>query len=1003
MKKCYLVLLVLFFSASAWAQDVQVTGTITDNTGFGLPGVNVIEKGTSNGTSSAIDGKYAISVTSSDAVLVFSFIGFTAKEITVADLKTINVVLEEDAIGLDEVVAVGYGVQKKVNLTGSVEVVKSEEITKQSVAQTSQALVGLSPGLTAIQKSGQPGDDGADLVIRGLGSFEASSSPLVLIDGIEGSINGIDANDIESISVLKDAGSSAIYGSRASNGVILITTKRAKAGKVSVLYNGYMSFNNPTNQPEFASAIEYLEATGDDVKLQEYLDNPNDTDHYPDTDWVDLLFSESGFAQYHSIDISGGSEAARVKATLSYLDQDGNIPSYGYKRYQGRVNSDFKISDKLKVSVDLNFRQGITTAAPSGNGVEKVYRQPSIFPAIYSYGRYAFPQTGGNAIAEVNLSGQKTVESNYFRSVIKAVYEPIKDLTFSATYSPEFAETYTKNFRPQYEVFENPDSDTPSIQSSGTNKEAELSQKNERFFTDNFTAIAQYSKDFSNHHFELLGGYEFIKYRTENFEASRYGYIIQDFDILNNGNADNDSNAGSADHNGLVSYFGRLNYSFDNRYLFGFNIRRDGSSRFAEENRFGYFPSFSAGWKLHNESFFPQDIFLNRVKVRGSWGQLGNQSIGKSFPYTSLISIGSSHYANGAIQQGAAQATMSNRAISWETGETFNIGVDLGMFDNRLTSTIEYYVRKTNDLLGKQNISGAIGLDSPFANVFSMENRGFDISVAWRDQIKDLKYHVNANLSTLTNEITDLNGIEFIKGGADIKQVGQPINSIYGYESLGMFANQDEIAAAPSQFGTLTPGDIRYKDQLTVDTDGDGVLDAGDGVINEEDKVILGNSFPGLSFGLNLGLDYKGFDLSVALQGVTDREVYLKRYLVQPLFNAGNITKWQLNESWTPEKLDARYPVVKPYSGGSNNSKVNSTYVFDASYLRVRNITLGYTLPKNVVEKISLGSVRFYASGQNLLTFDKMPEGIDPLIPNGSQGSVYPVLKTYTFGVNVSF
>ncbi|TKG94252.1 SusC/RagA family TonB-linked outer membrane protein [Puteibacter caeruleilacunae] len=980
-----------------------ISGVVVDENGETLPGVSVIVKGTTVGVITDLDGKYSLDLPEGAEIVIFSFVGMKSQEVVLGNESVININMEVDAVGLEEVVAIGYGVEKKVNLTGSVSVVKSEALVKQSVFQTSQALQGISPGLTAIQSSGQPGSDAASLTIRGQGSFSASSSPLVLIDGVEGDINGVDANDIESISVLKDAGASAIYGSRASNGVILVTTKRAEIGKAKVEYSAYAGFQDPTNQPEFASAVEYLEATGDDALLQEYLNNPGDTDHYPDTDWVDLLFSEDGFMQYHNISVSGGTQAVRTKASISYQDQEGNIPTFDFKRYQGRFNTDFSIGNKLDISFDLNFRKSIQNSSPGGTRMSNAYRQPAIFPAIYSDGRYALPSTGGNPVAEVNMSGLNTTEGNYFRGVLKAVYKPIEGVTLTAMYSPEQSDSYNKNFRKQYEVYESYDSETPVMDSFGTNKQTQLSESNTRSFTDNFTATANYSGSFGQHDVGFLAGYEFIKYKWNQFGASRYDYIIQDFDILNNGNAENDSNYGSKTHNGLVSYFGRANYTYGGKYLFSVNIRRDGSSRFAEDSRWGWFPSFSAGWNIHAESFFPEDIFLNRFKLRASWGQLGNQSIGSDFPYASLIAIGSSHYANGTIQQGAAQQVLSNAEISWETGETTNIGVDFGMFDNRLSGTVEYYIRKTNDLLGAQKIPGTSGLDSPTANVYSMKNTGLDVNVEWRDKIGQIKYSVLGNIATLTNEVTDLNGVEFIKGSSSINQVGEAANSIYGYESIGLFANQEEIDNAPAQFGTLTPGDIRFKDQLTVDTNGDGIPDEADGVINEDDRVILGNSFPSLTFGLNLSAEFKGFDLAVALQGVGDRKVWLQRNLVQPLFNAGNISKWQLEESWTPENLDARYPVIKPYSGSSNNSRVNSTYVFDASYLRVRNITLGYTLPKATLARTPFSRLRVYVSGQNLLTFSKMPDGIDPLIPNGSQGNIYPIAVSYTMGVNVSF
>lgn len=987
------------FSTLLAAQEKTVNGTVTDEQGSPLPGASIVIDGTANGTQTDFDGNYTINVAEGQ-VLVFSYVGFSSQSITVGASSTINVGLQEDAAQLDEVVVVGYGSQNKESLSGSVATIGNEKLTKQPVFQTSQALQGLSPGLTAIQSSGRPGADGATIRIRGVNSINASSSPLVIIDGIEGDLNGIDSGDIESISVLKDAGAAAIYGNRGANGVIVITTKRAKAGKARITYNSYVGFQDPTNQPKPVDAITYLEATGDDALLQQYLDNPGDTDNFPDTDWIDLLFSDSGFIQYHSFGVSGGSESVKTNANFSFQDQNGNIPGFGFKRYQGRVNTDFKVSDKIKISADINFRRSdIESTNGDNTGVNAAYRQPAIFQAIYSDGRFALPSTGGNPVAFTRNSGSNSTQANYFRGLLKAVYNPIPELEFSAVYSPEQAESYNSNFRVQYPVYESFDGPEILI-SSGTNNQTQLSQSNNRAFTDNFYATTKYDKHFGKHHITALGGYEFIKSVSTSFGASRFEFVIQDFEVLDNGNAENDSNEGSATQNGLESVFGRFNYAFDNKYLFEFNIRRDGSSRFNEANRWGTFPSFSAAWRITEEPFMQEQKLFSNLKLRGSWGQLGNQILLDNdgniidFPYSSLIAIGSSHFANGAIAQGAAQQVLGNPNISWETAEKTNIGLEFGLFGGQLNGSIEYYDNKTNDLLGTQPIPSTVGLESPIANIFSMKNTGIDIELDWNGKIGDnFNYNLGGNFATVKNEVTDLNGEEFlINGNNTITQLGESIGSIFGFESEGIFQTQDEIDNAPIQFGPLEPGDIRFKDQN------------GDGIVDNDDRVIIGNSFPGITYSINGGFDYKGFDFSFNAIGVGDREVYLQRNLVQPLFNAGNIFEYHLTESWTPDNPNARYPILKPYSGASNNSRANSTYVFDTSYLRVRNITLGYSLPSTILGNNFIGSLRVYVSGQNLITLNKdLPDGIDPLIPHNSQGAVYPIVKTYTFGINATF
>lgn len=1002
MKKDYLVMLFLVCTTFLWSQQKNVSGNVSDPDGNPLPGVSIIIEGTSIGTESDFDGNYSVNVEEGNT-LVFSFIGMVTQKIVVGVSSILDVKLAEDTSQLDEVVVVGYGTQDRQSLTGSVATIKSEKLSKQAVFQTSQALQGLSPGLTAIQSSGQPGADGATLRVRGIGSINASSSPLIIVDGVEGSLNGVDSNDIESISVLKDAGAAAIYGNRGSNGVIVITTKRAKVGAVSVAVNSYVGFQEPTNQPNSVDAIGYLEATGDQALLDLYLANPNDKDLYPDTDWVDLLFSENGFMQYHNVSVSGGSDAIRSKVTMSFQDQDGNIPGFGFKRYQGRVNNDFKISDKLKVSLDFNFRRSDTESSPYGNGVNAVYRQPAIFPAIYSDGTYALPSTGGNPIAGVNSAGSNSSQGNYFRGILKAEYKPIPELTLSTTYSPEQSDSYNSNFRVQYPVYEEFGAPVTLI-SSGTNNLTTLSQSNNRAFTDNFYATANYNNTFGKHRIGALLGYEFIKSQWNGFAASRYDFIIQDFEVLNNGNEENDGNSGSADHTGIESLFGRFNYAYNNKYLLEFSIRRDASSKFSPEYRVGTFPSISAGWRISEESFMQNQELFSQLKIKGSWGQLGNQSIGNNFPYASLIAIGSSHFAFNEIQQGAAQQILSNPSISWETAEKLNLGFEFGVFDNRLSGSIEYYDNQTNDLLGSQQIPSTTGLSAPIANVYSMKNTGVDMELQWNDNIgEDFHYNIGGNFATVKNEVTDLNGEEFLISGNSIRQIGESVGSIFGFKSLGLFQSQEEIDAAPTQFGSLEPGDIRFEDNNSYDAEGN-LTGEPDGIINNADRVIIGNSFPSVTYSFDAGFDYKGFDFSLAASGVGNREVFLTRNIVQPLFNAGNIFEWHITDSWTPENTGARFPLIKPYSGGSNNSRTNSTYVFDASYLRIRNITLGYSLPKNIVKSLNVASLRFFTSGQNLITFNKdLPDGIDPQIPNNSQGNVYPITIAYTFGFNLTF
>lgn len=989
---------------SAGQQTKSVGGRVTDAAGTPLPGVTVVVKSTSAGIVTGTDGSYSIADVPENATLVFSFVGMKSQEIAVAGRNTVDVQMEEETIGLEEVVAIGYGTQKKVNLTGSVESIGGDQIARQPVAQTSQALIGLAPGLTAIQSSGQPGNDKASLRIRGIGSIGASNDPLILIDGVAGDINSIDPNDIADISVLKDAASASIYGSRASNGVILITTKRAQKGGISVSYKNYFGWQKPTTQPKFLGALDFLKYSGESQdKIDEYAANmKTNPDVYPDTDWVKEVFSEDGFEQYHNLSVNGGTGKIGVLASLSYTDQDANIPSYRYKRYNGRFNSDFRVSEKFSINFDLSFTKAENNQPTPELEyvVRQAYRLPPIYHAVHSDGSWGDGWGGQNPVAALHDGGYRNSFSNSFSGILKASYTPLEGLQFSAMYAPGYSDGYNKSFVRTYQTIMDWEAKTTRTVPDRNR----LSQSNARSFTDNFNALATYSKRLNEHNFSVLGGYEFIKYEYEDFGASRTDFILQNYQVLNAGSEENDANNGRATHTGLVSYFGRANYSFKERYLLEANIRRDASSRFDKNKRVGVFPSFSAGWRLSEETFIKNlDLFSN-LKVRASWGQLGNQQIGSDFPYASSISLGSTNYVfNDAVATGAAQQVLANKDIKWETTETTNIGLDAGLLDQRLTLSVEYYSRKTKDILLQLPIPLVIGLDPSTQNAGNVENKGWDFSLDWQDKVGDLQYGAKFNFSDVRNEVTNLAGIGPIINGNAIIEVGSPINLIYGYETIGIFQDETAIHDAPSQIGTLKPGNLQYKDQLTVDTDEDGVPDQGDGVINSNDRVTLGNQFPKMTFGIDLNAAYKGFDLFVSLQGVGKRDVLLGGDLVWPLFNAGKIQNWQVNEFWSPENTGAAFPVIAPTSFGSNDIQPSSTWVFDASYLRVRNVTLGYTLPKSLLGKTGLDNFRIYCSGQNLFTFDNLPEGIDPLVPNDSQGAIYPITSSVIIGIDVKF
>ncbi|MEM6846162.1 MAG: SusC/RagA family TonB-linked outer membrane protein [Bacteroidota bacterium] len=797
-----------------------------------------------------------------------------------------------------------------------------------------------------------------------------------------------------------------------------MTTKRGEAGEFKVNYSGFAGWQTPTNFPTYLDGLGYMtnfnlarQNIGQDpLYSQEFIDEyragyQNNSDLYPNTDWVDEVFTENGFQQSHHLSVSGGSETARVVASLSYMDQDGNIPNYNFKRYQGRINTDLKVSEKVSFNFDMNLRQGIQQQPASGlNGITRqAFRIPPIFAARYSDGSWGPGWNGGNPVATAIDGGFDNETENYVRAIVRTTYKPIPGLEVSAMYAPEYIDTFEKIFNRQYQVF---NFETKELEYTVPDRNS-LTQRNRRELTHNFNAIATYEKDWGNHFVKGLVGYELITYRNDFFTAFRDNFPLQDFPQFNVGSQDNQQNSGTASDWGLQSYFARVNYDYKGKYLLEANVRRDGSSRFAEGNKYGIFPAFSAGWRISEEGFFSGVNFINNLKVRASWGQLGNQRLVDEnnnpilYPFASTITLGRDFLFGGTPNSGAAQTALANRSITWETTETTNFGIDLGMLANRLTISAEYYVRDTRDILLQLPVPQTIGLTAPFQNAGKVRNTGWDLALGWRDEIGDFTYGVDLNVSDVRNEVIDLQGAGPFIGNNSIIQEGDPINALYGYQSDGYFQTQEEVDNAPGQFGALAPGDIRYVNQLTVDTDGDGISDQADEIVNADDRVIIGDPFPRLTYGLNLTAGYKGFDLSVFLQGIGKRDVLLQGDAVWAFQNAGKIQDWHL-DYWTPQNPNAAHPQLVATTS-HNNYATSDFWIWNAAYLRLRNLTFGYTFPQTVLDGIFVDNLRVYFSGQNLFTLDDMAPGWDPETPNNTSGALYPIAKAFTFGVDLTF
>ena len=992
-------------------QQVTITGTIVDGQNTPIIGANVVEKGTSNGTVTDYSGDFTLNV-AKNAVLKISYIGYIEQEISVGNKNKINIVLQEDNKALDELVVVGYGTQKKANLTGSVYSVDLNTLSKRKVGQTSMALQGLVPGLTVTQSSGQPGADGGTMRLRGVTTL-GNNNPLVLVDGVEMGINNIDPNMIESISVLKDAASAAIYGTKAANGVILVTTKRTNSERFDVTYNGYMSFESPITLPNKVGAIDHMEMLAISQKnagtnptfSDEYISNYKknmftNTDEYPDVDWFKELMTGSGFTQSHFFTLSGGSERFRTFANIGYFDQIGIIPNTQFKRYTLRFNMDMKLSNKLEAQIDAHLAMGKQTEPSQGVGsiVHYAFRTPAIFPVQFENGNWGYAYNGLNARAMAREGGLKTGESPSATLNFGLTYKPTDWLVFQGNYKPNYYISTTSNFKNAISTY-HADGGLAYIQPTNSS----LIETTNVGLVNLITLTGTMDRSYLNNNFKLMLGYQQEDATSRWHNGSREGFQFPQYTELNAGSDEFQKSGGSKNEVALQSVFGRFNYDFSGKYLFEANLRYDGTSRFAKANRWGIFPSFSAGWRISEESFWePIKSTINNLKIRSSWGQLGNQNVTGFYPAYQTISMNFPYISDKSVIDGAGVSTLVNENLIWETTTITGVGVDMDFF-NKFNLVADYYYRKTHDILLKLDIPPTIGFGAPFQNSGIMENKGWEVNLSYRDKVKDFNYQVSFNLSDVKNKILDLKGQD--QTSLIANREGHAFGSFYGYEAIGYIQKDDYDSSdkylGATQFKGYGLGDIKYKDQLTVDTDGDGIPDAGDGEINDADKVVIGSSIPRYTFGMNLYGEYKGFDISLLLQGVGKLKGYLAGQAIQPFYTGGTALEMH-KDYWTEDNINATFPRL--YFNGTNNTQPSSFWLKDASYLRFKNIQLGYSLPHTVIKKLSLNNIRFYFSGDNLLTFDKFWKGYDVENTNNvTTASYYPMVKNVSFGIEINF
>jgi TonB-linked SusC/RagA family outer membrane protein len=997
--------------AATEQSKITVEGKVSDIMGEPIIGASIIETGTVNGVASDIEGHFIINVPE-NAVLRISSLGYKTLEISVGSRRSLNIVLEEDNLALDEIVVVGYGTQQKVNLSGSVAQIGAGDIANRPIQNISSALQGLMTGVTVLSGDGRPGMDGATIRVRGLGTLNTGyASPYILIDGVEsGTMNSLDPNDIESISVLKDASSAAIYGSKAANGVILITTKRGKAGdKPRITYNGFYGVQKATKLVERMTSYDYARLLADAQTadgltprfsaddIQKFKDGSDPFGH-PNTDWYGLAF-KNGLQHQHNVNVNGGTNNVTYMASAGFLQQEGILPNSKRQQFNGRSNLDIALSDRFTVRMNLAYIRNDysdPTNSYTDVGSDQIIRQLNVIapwiPNKTADGDYG-TISDGNPIAWLDLKQTVDRKNQNFTGILAADYLVFDGLKLT------LQEAYTNNIQ-HYREFRKDIWYNPS-KYHGPNA------LDERFYLwsrNNFDAYLNYDKRFGVHGLKVMLGWHAEDYNYSENQSVRKNFPNNELTDINAGTVSTQTNAGFTRRLAMLSGFGRLNYDYAGKYLFEANFRADASSRFAPENRWGYFPSFSAAWRVSEESFMESyRHIVNNLKIRASWGLLGDQaSNGDYYPYLNTYSLGGTYPFGGSLETGYYQEYFKIASFSWEKSRTYGVGLDIALF-NTVNATIDYYDRKTTDIIMDVPVPAEFGLGAYKDNIGAVSNKGIEASLGYNNRWGDRwRFGATANFSYNKNEILDLGGVERMIDENSIKQIGSQINAYYVYKTDGFFRSQEEVDAFTAKYNrdsgttmfsrTFKPGDLRY-----VDVNGDGK-------INGDDRVICHSSTPVYLFGLNLNGGFKQFDLSLIWSGAAGvSRIYNDQVFGSFTGDASHPSTWWL-DAWTPENQSADVPRIwNDRNSNSDSRNIMSTFwLQNTSYLRLKNLQLGYTVPSTITGRAGISNLRIYYSGENLFTFDALRVNLDPEIAS-ERGSSYPLIQTHSIGVNVTF
>jgi TonB-linked SusC/RagA family outer membrane protein len=993
--------LVVIMANTPELQDIRITGKVTDKNGnTPLPGVTISVKGTSRGTVTGADGSYTITVPE-NATLLVSFIGFSSQEVAVSSRSVVNIALAEAVTQVEQVVIVGYGVQRKVDVTGAIGQIKGEEINKQPVNNAVSALQGKVAGVQ-ITNIGKPGT-APEIKIRGMGTVYGSTNPLYVVDGVwYDDINFLNPADIENMSILKDASSEAIFGIRAANGVVMISTRKGKSGKAVVNYSGYVGYQKVTNEVKMADGNQYATLVNELLERDNKAPILDPAQYGKGTDWYRQIL-RNAMVTNHQVSVSGGSEKSTYNFSLGYLHQQGLVEKNDFTRYTARLQNDFQVFEPLKIGYT------ITASANKSNDVRDIWHQlysaAPIVPVFYADGSYGDPNDynlgdGANFNPQATLDFYDQITKK--QTVTGSVYADLriaKHFVFHSSLGGEYGENLMRNYVPVYTA--------TIVQRSNNSKLTRENTDTRNWIIEN---TLTYENKFRDHSLRVLLGQGAQRYQTYKLTASAPN-------VPNNSEGDMYLKLGSTNGREITdegeiytvaSYFGRINYSFKNRYLLNASIRADGASRFYGNQRWGYFPAVGVGWVISEENFMKQQHFFDNLKLRGSWGQIGNASVPSNI---SILRVAQDPYLTailgGNVYTGASINSVVPPTTFWEKGVGTDIGLEASMLNNRLYLEAGVYNRKTVKAIFDVNIPGSVGTNSGsiIANQADLQNRGVEIALSWKSQVKkDFSYSVGGNVGYNENKVLSVvsgnnpiyAGGGGLTGGARSTRTksGRPIGEFIGYLVDGIF--QTDAEAAASAQPKARGGDFKYRDVS-------GPKGVPDGVIDANDRVPLGNPNPRFSYGINTFFAWKQFDLTVDFQGVAGVEVYNAN--IGQRFGNENFTKDFYDKRWHGQGTSNTYPSA--FLGGRDNYLPNEFYVENGSYFRIRNIQLGYNFPAAITEKWRMKNLRVFANAQNAFNFFRY-RGFTPEIGGkpkeaGIDNNVYPLYATYNFGVNVTF